>query len=154
MACEKFPTSVRRRSKEAPIPRYFFDHCDERGFDRDDDGLDLPDFETAYLEAHHAATDMWVEALKERRNPSRERFEIRDTQGNVLLVLPFSEIAEPAQEAPRPPVTFTVLQKHLDRTQSLQTEVSGQIAAAHLRLCETRETLDRLEAIIAVRSGR
>jgi hypothetical protein len=31
---------------------------------------------------------MWVEALKERRNPSRERFEIRDTQGNVLLVLP------------------------------------------------------------------
>ena len=69
-------------------------------------------------------------------------------------MLPFSEITETAQGAPRPPVTFAALQKCLDRTQSLQTEVSGQIAAARLRLCETKETLDRLEAIIAVRSGR
>ena len=151
MACKKFPSSVRRRSKEASIPQYFFDHCDERGCDRDDDGLELPDFETAYLEAHHAATDIWVEALKERRNPSRERFEIRDTQGNILLVLPFSEITETAQGTRRPPVTFAALQKYLDRTQSLQSEVSGQIVTARLRLCETRETLDRLEAIIAVR---
>jgi hypothetical protein len=37
---------------------------------------------------------MWIEALRQVRNPSHERFEIRDAAGTLLLVLPFSEVVE------------------------------------------------------------
>ena len=105
--------------------------------------MELPDVETAYLEAHQAATEMWIEALGERRNPNRQRFEIRDTRGEVLLVLPFSEIAETG--ARRPPCSFAALQKNLNRTLSLQAEVKDQIGTARRRLRETQETLARFK---------
>ena len=97
---------------------------------------------------------MWIEALEERRNPSRERFEIRDTQGEVLLVLPFSEIAEIAPDSRRPPWSFGALQKNIDRAIGLQREVRSQIDVARMRLSETKESLDRLEAIMGAQSGR
>ena len=48
---------------EAPIPRFYFDHSGPHGLDRDEVGLELPDLDTAYLEAFQAATEMWIEAL-------------------------------------------------------------------------------------------
>ena len=95
-----------------------------------------------------------MEALEERRNPSHERFEIRDSAGELLLVLPFSEITEPAGPARRPPVSHAALQRSFDRARSLQAEVSDQIGAAHRQLCETKETLDRLQNITRAQNER
>jgi hypothetical protein len=60
------------------MPRFFFDLRDEHGaLEEDDVGIDLPDFETAYIEAHRTAIDIWAEACREGCNPARSRFESR-----------------------------------------------------------------------------
>ena len=77
---------------EANMPRFFFDLWDRvGGLDQDDVGLDLPDFEAAYLEAHCAAIDLWAEARREGQKPTYERFEVRDASNRTVLELPFSE---------------------------------------------------------------
>ena len=37
---------------------------------------------------------MWVDAIRERRNPSRDCFRIRDETNSVILELPFIKILE------------------------------------------------------------
>jgi hypothetical protein len=74
------------------MPQFFFDLRDANGaLEEDDVGIDLPDFETAYLEAHRTAIDIWAEACRDGRNPGHARFEIRDVLGRVVLELPFTE---------------------------------------------------------------
>jgi hypothetical protein len=74
------------------MPRFFFDYFDGEHFDEDQEGLELFDADTAYLEAFKAATDMWGEAVRERRNPTLDCFRIRDQTGVVVLELPFAEV--------------------------------------------------------------
>jgi len=49
------------------------------------------------LEAFKAATEIWGEALRGRRNPDSDAFRIRDTTGVVVLELPFAEVLESAR---------------------------------------------------------
>jgi hypothetical protein len=76
------------------LPYFFFDYFDGQRLDEDDLGVELPDVETAHREAIQAAIEIWADALREPRNPSRDYFRIRDNNGNVLLELPFAELAE------------------------------------------------------------
>jgi hypothetical protein len=78
------------------LPRYFFDYFDgEQLHEADaDDGIDLPDTDSAYLEAFQAATEMWGEAIRDRRNPTSDYFRVRDSSGTVVLEVPFAEILE------------------------------------------------------------
>jgi hypothetical protein len=74
------------------MPRFFFDLRDKDGaLEQDEVGIDLPDFETAYLEAHRTAIDMWAEACRDGCNPGHARFEVRDVLGRLVLDLPFTE---------------------------------------------------------------
>jgi Domain of unknown function (DUF6894) len=58
--------------------KFFFDlRHDHGGFEQDDVGIDLPDFETAYLEAHRAAVDLWADARRDGRRLIQVCFEIR-----------------------------------------------------------------------------
>ncbi len=133
---------------EAHIPRFFFDHCDSHGIARDDEGLDLPDLDTAYLEAFWAATEMWIEALRQVRNPSDERFEIRNAAGAVVLVLPFSEILESGRGAKRRQMPdFSALQNSIQRTRAAHDDLVSQISQARRHLSETKSTLARLQAL-------
>src|SRR5262249_27756959 len=84
---------------------------------------------------------MWIEALREVRNPGRERFEIRDAEGQLLLVLPFSEIIERGNGARRPPPSFGALMEAMERTRSLQADVGAQIDIAWNRIREARQAL-------------
>ncbi len=132
---------------EVHIPRFFFDHYDSQGITRDDEGVDLPDLDTAYLEAFWAATEMWIEALRQVRNPSDERFEIRDAAGVVVLVLPFSEVLESGRGAKRRyPPDFTALRRIMDRTRVARDELTNEINLARERLRETKSALARLDA--------
>lgn len=116
--------------------------------DRDEDGLEFPDLDTAYLEAFQAATEMWIEALAEVRNPSRERFEIRDGTGRIVLVLPFSEIIETGRGVRRRVRDCPGLLSAVERTRDLQTDVATQIAVARKQIREARESLARIDKAV------
>ena len=81
---------------EVHIPRFFFDYFDgsELHEAEADDGLELSDANAAFLEAFKAATEVWSEAVRARRNPMFDYFRIRDRNGVVILELPFSEVLE------------------------------------------------------------
>jgi hypothetical protein len=85
--------------------RYYFHLRIGGTLSPDELGLELPDLETAYLEAFQAAQQMWTELLAERSNPLVRAFEIADAEGRILLTVPFSEVLERARRpiAPPPP---------------------------------------------------
>ncbi len=70
------------------MPRFFFDYRENGELARDLDGIDLPDLDAAHREAIRAAVDVWTDALRERRYPGANSFEIRDTNGRVLATVP------------------------------------------------------------------
>jgi hypothetical protein len=82
---------------------FFFNLHTADGVDRDEEGVELPDIETAYLEAFHTASEMWIEAIRHRRDATHHRFEITDARGCVLMTVPFTEITERGAVAGRRP---------------------------------------------------
>ena len=73
------------------MPRFFFDCRDDQGrLERDDEGIVFPSLEAAYKDALQAAADMRTDACFESRNIADHRFEIRDEDGEVRRVLPFT----------------------------------------------------------------
>jgi hypothetical protein len=151
------------------IPRFFFNLCTNDGVERDEEGVELPDIETAYLEAFYTASEMWIESIRHRRDPSHHRFEITDTHGSALLSVPFTEVlgagaagrARSTAPAPvdrrrdRQPVPtrptnldsrFDLLHERTAHTRSLGATVMDQITIARQRLEESRELLAQLGA--------
>jgi hypothetical protein len=78
--------------------RYYFHLRIGHTVSPDEIGLDLPDLETAYLEAFKAAREMWSELLAEGSDPLSRCFEIADERGRSLLTLPFAEVLEQARK--------------------------------------------------------
>src|SRR5262249_26597268 len=68
--------------------RYFFHLRVGRELSVDELGVELPDLDTAYLEAFQAAQEMWGELLAEKSDPLLRSFEIADASGRLLLTLP------------------------------------------------------------------
>jgi hypothetical protein len=69
------------------MPRYFFDVQDSQGTHRDEVGLDLPDMDTALLEARKALADMTRDVLFDDATSSLG-ISIRDgEEGPVNLVV-------------------------------------------------------------------
>jgi hypothetical protein len=127
------------------MPRFFFHLRHDNGeLERDDDGVDLPNFETAYLEAHRAAVDMWAEARRCGRQLTHNRFEIRDVGDRIVLELPFEEavgIHEKVSEGSRrayPASPTTVIESETDRADVLVAEGNRLVA-------EQRALVQRLE---------
>jgi hypothetical protein len=81
--------------------RYYFHLRIAGTLSPDEIGLELPDVETAYLQAFETAQAMWVELLAQRCDPLTRAFEIADEDGQVLLTLPFAEVLERARKPGR-----------------------------------------------------
>jgi len=92
------------------MPRFFFDflQADERK--PDPEGVEFASVEEAYLEAFHGAEEMWGALLKQRCDPRRCRFEVRDSNRNLLFIFPFQEVLDCCRD--REPV---VLHRTLDQ---------------------------------------
>jgi hypothetical protein len=86
------------------------------------------------LDAFKAATDMWYEALRERRNPTRNYFRIRDATGITILEVPFTEVLDGRQQPP------ARLNEHLADHVHTQIEVGQRI------LADQREHIQRMKA--------
>lgn len=76
------------------MQRYFFDFRQAGVRVPDTEGLEFRDVEEAYLEAFRAAQEMWSELLKERRDPRRCSFEVRNAAGEILFLFPFQEVVD------------------------------------------------------------
>jgi hypothetical protein len=84
------------------MPLFFFDYGDDDdGFEPDESGIEFPNIEATYVDAYHAAIDMWAEAGHGGHDLSRHRFEIRDASGRIILELPFSEVLGEKETPPR-----------------------------------------------------
>jgi uncharacterized protein YlxW (UPF0749 family) len=112
----------------------------------------LPDLDTAYMEAFHAAQAMWSELLAERSDPLLRSFEIADASGRVLLVLPFQEVLERAHKTKdvlpnEVKSTHALLEKTRTLAASLRDEIETAqktIDTAQESMRQTQEVLDRL----------
>ena len=123
------------------MPRYFFHFHDGNVLDHDEDGLEMPDLDAAYLEAFEAAKDMWIEAIRTMHNPSRERFEVADDNGTTLLTVPLNEVMESLKGVPKP-----LPMENAERAAKLSAEVKQAVATARQSLEQSRELLARLPA--------
>jgi hypothetical protein len=76
------------------MSRYFFNFRQGTAYSIDEEGCDFDSVEEAYLAAFRAAQDMWRDLLIARQDPLLCAFEITDTDGHDLVVLPFGEILD------------------------------------------------------------
>ena len=121
------------------MPLFFFNFRDEDGLDLDHEGLDLPDVDAAYIEAFETAKEMWIEAIRDMRNPMRESFEVADADGNIVIVVPFGEVIASLKGVPNQHPVETA-----HRAAKLTSEVRDAIATAYKRLSEARSLLAKL----------
>ena len=128
------------------MPHFFFDLTTPDDFEPDGVGVTFPSLEAAYLSANQAAVDMSIEMLRERRDPSGYRFDVRDQDGRMVMEIPFSEVLSLGRNAkPREADRLhDRLQAALDRSRRLRGELTEALAQARasvlqgLALAETR----------------
>ena len=60
----------------------------------DDDGAEFASIEEAYLESFKGAQELWPELLRNRQDPRQYAYDLTDSDGAVLMELPFDEIVE------------------------------------------------------------
>jgi hypothetical protein len=134
--------------------RYHFHLRIGRELSPDEIGLDMPDLDTAYLEAFQAAQAMWAELLAERSDPMLRSFEIADSDGRVLLVLPFREVLErasrPTGRKPRvrTPNEVRSAQVLLKKTRMLTDSLIEEIKAARNMIETAQRSMRRTSRIL------
>jgi len=130
--------------------RYYFHLRMGQTISPDELGLELPDLETACLEAFKAAQEMWSELLAERSDPLVRSFEIADEHGQVLLTLPFREVLERAHKPTGTLPTLTqTLKAELEKRKILAASLQEQIKATRKTVETTRKTLDETSGLLA-----
>jgi len=131
------------------MSRYFFNFRQGTTYSIDEEGCDFDSMEEAYLAAFRAAQDMWRDLLVARQDPLLCAFEITDSAGRELILLPFGEVLE----ACRGNKVVTPLKPHnaafheaLEgnrRTRRLMSEISSVLGDARATLRETAVLLAR-----------
>jgi hypothetical protein len=127
------------------MPLYFFHLRTAQGLSPDGLGIELPDVETAYLEAFRAAEDMWSDLLKQRKDPTRYTFEITNCLGQMIQTLPFSEVLDSTKghvmrrKLPHPARTAHEL---ADRTRCLAAALDEQVRLACESIRRSQELLN------------
>jgi hypothetical protein len=84
------------------MPLFRFHLRSLAGLERDDTGLELPDLETAYLEACRSIPEVAADLVREGRSPMFHTFEIVDVAGRRLIEVPFSERLKDGRRPRRP----------------------------------------------------
>ena len=127
------------------MPRFFFNFRHDDVLDRDEDGVDLPDFETAYLEAYRGALDIFVESRRNGRDPDFTCVEVRDTNDTLVLDVPIVEVLG-MHPAPTRQWYFTPGFPWLKRTPDELGALEGAFARGEQQIAEQRARISRLEA--------
>ncbi|WP_132251793.1 DUF6894 family protein [Methylobacterium segetis] len=130
------------------MPRFYFHLRTPDGLVPDDTGLDLVGIEAAYLDACRSIPAMAAELLQRRVDPSRHGFEITDRGGQILMEIPFTEIAR-ANPAPARPAgaDWRAAKAGQQRTADLTASIQETERALLATLRETRALLDRAREV-------
>jgi hypothetical protein len=131
------------------MPRYFFSLATDDAFTPDDEGVEFPNLEAAYLDLYQTALEMSFEFLRERRDPNGFRFEITDASGAMILELPFSEVLRPKARA-HPGADMVEARQRMRTQTSRQRGLSEDIASG---LATARESLERARARLTAGRG-
>ena len=126
---------------------YFFFHLrGPNGLSRDELGLDLPDVETAYLEADRAVTDMARELQAKRLNPRSYAFEITNAADEPVLELPFWETLDRVarRRGVHLPNSMKLAVEQAERMMRLVSDVAQQTDMARENLRQTSYLLRML----------
>ena len=132
------------------MARYFFDLVSPDGVSADDIGTDLPNAESAYLQAYEAALEMSFEMLRERVDPSRHKFEIIDKDGRRIFDIPFAEVMRPADRRPPPDrktphdELHASLQKRHEHAHTVIAELRSDFSRAYALLENTKVLLSKV----------
>ena len=115
----------------------------------DELGVELPDLDTAYLEAFAAAQSMWAELLAERSDPLLRSFEIADESGRVLLTLPFREVLERVRK-PNGPLPNEVKSAHalLQRPRTLAASLREEVKTAQQMIETTHRSMQGAQGVL------
>jgi hypothetical protein len=135
------------------VIRYFFHLRVGKDFSPDELGIDLPDLDTAYLEAFMAAQAMWGELLAERADPFLRSFEIADASGRILLTLPFREVLERARKPARIPEEVRSAHVLLSKTTALAASLRAQMNQTQEMIGKARRTMQETRAVLNRRVG-
>ena len=103
--------------------------------------------DVAYLDACRAVLEISDEMLREGRDPTRHRFELRDVHGRALLDIPFVERLRPSPGPP--PRAFqtnalrSAVKANLARNRTLRLELTAKCLTARATVAQARATLER-----------
>jgi len=128
------------------MPVYYFHFRDRNGLSPDEQGIEFASAERAYLEAFAAAQEMWTELLREQHDPMQCAFEITDVDGDILHLLPFSEVLRTAQQglhhAPGFHATvFKEILGHRFRSNQLLEEIKSEVNVARTTMLQLQQLL-------------
>lgn len=117
------------------MPLFFFHLRTPEGLDPDENGLMMPDLETAYLEACDSIPDMAADLVHKGLSPMPFSFVIADAAGETLMEVPFAERL-------RDPLRLIRPNQH-GRARRLSGEIADAIGTARETLQQSREILAR-----------
>lgn len=117
------------------MPLFYFHLRTPAGLDPDEDGLTMPNIETAYLEACASIPDMAIDLIREGLSPMPYAFVITNEAGEILMEIPFAERLRDPRRQIRPNQTT--------RARRLSQEVADAIGAARATAQRAREILAR-----------
>jgi len=121
----------------------------------DELGVELPDLDTAYLEAFQAAQEMWGELLAEKSDPLLRCFEITDVNGRLLLTLPFGEVLQRARKSRRAlPNEVKSARALLQKTRSLAASLHEEIKNAHRMIENAHRSMEQTQAVLGRLASR
>ncbi len=128
------------------MPLFFFDFRQGDEHVPDTEGIAFASTEDAYLEAVEAAQEMWGDLLRNRRDPRRCLFEVRDANRELLFILPFQELIDSCRDRRRPA-------PNVDRATATAKATTGRAKAANDAfqriLFDLRRTLAESRALLA-----
>jgi hypothetical protein len=127
----------------------------------DDDGAEFASIEEAYLESFKGAQELWPELLRNRQDPRQYAYHITDSDGAVLMELPFAEIVECcrriglASMSPPPPGIAALTKRAFLETLESAYNLNRKSAALGAQLHAARQSVSDLqESTRAIVKGR
>ncbi len=119
------------------MARFFFHFRQHGTFCCDDQGSEFPTVEEAYLSAFRAAQDMWHELLLQRQDPRTCSFEVTDSGGRMLFVLPFMEILDTCTKAREDSGARPSLKTSHRRAQDASDDIKSELTNVRNSLAES-----------------
>ena len=127
------------------MPRFFFDFRQGGEYTADTVGIELPSVEQAYLEVFKASQEMWSELLKQRRDPRRCFFEVRNDSNDVLFIFPLQEVVDSCLDRKQPSMghTFQQLTSTYNYARRVRDEFVREVQRTQDMLRDSRTLLNK-----------